>query len=128
VELWQKRRVTKVYWAWVEGVWPERLSSLAGVDLEGRPMQTCVKLVERQAGRTLLELSPATGRRHQLRLQCSREGSPILGDVRYGALPVPALGESIALHARLLVFVHPLSNEKLELEAPLPASWDLFKV
>jgi 23S rRNA pseudouridine1911/1915/1917 synthase len=70
---------------------------------------------------SLVELRPATGRRHQLRLQLSARGCPIVGDRLYGArLP---LGDGIALHARRLRFAHPRTAAIVELEAPLPAIW-----
>ncbi|MFM7249137.1 MAG: RluA family pseudouridine synthase [Planctomycetaceae bacterium] len=78
--------------------------------------------VVRRAGEvSLVELSPETGRKHQLRIQLASRGCPIVGDRRYGArLPFP---EGIALHARRLAFSHPATGRPVALEVPLPASW-----
>lgn len=123
VELWEKRRVKKTYLAWVEGAWPRTLAKLGGRDEQGREMETTAKLLETRGAYSLVELVPRTGRRHQLRLQCSRAGHPIAGDTRYGGRAVPALGENFALHARALAFRHPLTKQDLRLEAPAPACW-----
>ncbi len=68
---------------------------------------------------TLLEVKPVTGRFHQIRSQLSKIGSKIKGDLKYGAaLPNP--DASICLHARKIEFIHPIKNEPLVIEAPLP--------
>ncbi len=123
VELWEKRRIEKIYWAWVEGEWPHILKDLGGADREGRRMATRVQVLKSTAARSWLELSPETGRRHQLRVQCAQAGHPILGDRRYGAQPCPLLEDGLALHARALKFVHPLTGQELTLEADVPVTW-----
>ena len=70
---------------------------------------------------TLLELRPHTGRKHQLRVQLSSRGGPIYGDAKYGS---PHLfGPAIALHARSLTFLHPVTKEPITLTAELPKPW-----
>jgi 23S rRNA pseudouridine1911/1915/1917 synthase len=73
---------------------------------------------------SLLEIRPVTGRKHQIRLQLSHAGFPIVGDRKYGGSQPFATG--IALHSRRLVIEHPVSKMQLEIEAPLPASWQRF--
>jgi 23S rRNA pseudouridine1911/1915/1917 synthase len=70
---------------------------------------------------TLLEVSLETGRKHQIRLQLAHEGWPVVGDRKYGSRALFPLG--IALHSRRLVFTHPTRDERIEIVAPLPASW-----
>jgi 23S rRNA pseudouridine1911/1915/1917 synthase len=68
---------------------------------------------------TLVEVRPEGGRFHQIRAQLSAAGHPIKGDVKYGA----RRGEpdrSIALHARSLGLIHPLTGDPLRIVAPLP--------
>jgi 23S rRNA pseudouridine955/2504/2580 synthase len=67
-----------------------------------------------------LELSPLTGRTHQLRVHCAAIGTPILGDAAYGAAPEAGLSGPLHLHARRLVLPHPAGG-RLAVEAPLPA-------
>ncbi|MDO9224110.1 MAG: RluA family pseudouridine synthase [Caulobacter sp.] len=70
----------------------------------------------------LVELSPETGRMHQLRVHMASLGRPIAGDARYGGAlmlggtPVPRL----MLHAARLAFPHP-DGETMTIEAPTPA-------
>lgn len=67
----------------------------------------------------LLEIQLETGRHHQIRSQLSSIGCPIKGDLKYG-FDRSNPDASISLHARGLSFVHPVSNKKIEVEAPLP--------
>ena len=66
-----------------------------------------------------LEINLHTGRHHQIRAQLSAIGSPIKGDLKYGFDRSNPDG-GIHLHARKLVFVHPVSKENLEIIAPTP--------
>lgn len=66
-----------------------------------------------------LEINLYTGRHHQIRAQLSAIGSPIKGDLKYGFDRSNPDG-GIHLHARKLVFVHPVSKEHLEIIAPTP--------
>ena len=75
----------------------------------------------RAEGKMLLELRPHTGRKHQLRVQLSTRGHPILGDVKYGS-PI-SFGMFIALHARSLTVLHPITAEPITLTAELPKTW-----
>jgi len=68
-----------------------------------------------------LELSPLTGRTHQLRVQCAALGCPILGDAKYGGAGAMLAGfaDRLHLHARRLAIAHP-EGGRLVVEAPLP--------
>ncbi len=68
---------------------------------------------------TLLEVNLMTGRHHQIRCQLAKMGSPIKGDLKYGA-PRSNPDGSICLLSRHVEFVHPVSKEKLSADAPLP--------
>jgi len=75
----------------------------------------------------LLEIQLMTGRHHQIRCQLSHIGSPIKGDLKYGAKRSNPDG-SISLHARRIEFVHPVTKETINVEAPLPTQppWNAF--
>ena len=70
-----------------------------------------------------LKLWPQTGRTHQLRIQAARRGTPIVGDVIYGAHRALTHANRIALHARSLELKHPISGKELLLVAPVPSWW-----
>lgn len=79
------------------------------------------RVLSRDRNMVLVELTPETGRKHQLRVQLASRGSPIYGDVKYGS--AARFGIGIALHARTLGFQHPTNGEAVALQAPLPAKW-----
>ena len=68
---------------------------------------------------TLIEVHLMTGRHHQIRSQLAHIGCPIKGDLKYGAKRSNPDG-SISLLARRVEFIHPVSKEKIIVEAPLP--------
>lgn len=72
-----------------------------------------------------LEINLHTGRHHQIRAQLAAIGSPIKGDLKYGFDRSNPDG-GIHLHARKLIFVHPVSKENVEIIAPPPndAIWN----
>lgn len=88
---------------------------------EGRGGQfaiTDVTVVARRDDHVFLELHPRTGRSHQLRLACAVGlGTPIVGDVKYGASHGIEDGRAIALFAQSLQFVHPTTKETITVSA-----------
>jgi len=68
---------------------------------------------------SLLEVLPLTGRSHQIRCQLAAIGCPIAGDLKYGA-PEPLPDKSIALHARSLSFIHPVTKKPVVITASVP--------
>lgn len=73
---------------------------------------------------SLLLVRPKTGRPHQIRVQLSKMGCPIQGDLKYG-YPAPNPDKSISLHAFRLSFVHPVRKEPLQVTAT--PHWPHFK-
>lgn len=78
---------------------------------------------------SLVEVELLTGRHHQIRTQLSKIGSPIKGDLKYGAKR-SNVGGGISLHSRSLNFEHPVRHEKIEVVAPVPTDdnlWQFFE-
>ena len=103
-------------------------TEIVAADAEGaKEAITQFRVLRRDADSTLLELTPTTGRMHQLRIQAAARGYPVLGDVLYGSTrafgPLAELPRDrvIALHARRLELEHPFRKTTIELDAPLPA-------
>lgn len=67
---------------------------------------------------TLLELNLDTGRTNQIRVHLSSIGHPVLSDRKYGNGESPL--DRLALHARILEFIHPVTEEKVHFETPVP--------
>jgi len=86
------------------------------------------RVLDRCDGKSLLEVTPETGRHHQIRLQLSQLGYPIVGDLKYGAAE-PLEDKTIALHAAVLEVKHPTRDDHVRISAPPPAirPWLLFK-
>lgn len=80
-------------------------------------------------GYYLLKINPLTGRTHQIRCQLAYMGCPIVGDNKYG-YPRGSLRRTICLHSRSLAFKHPVKEEDMLIEAPVPVDgfWDKFNV
>ncbi|GIV32409.1 MAG: RNA pseudouridine synthase [Saprospiraceae bacterium] len=77
----------------------------------------------------LVEIKPLSGRYHQIRAQLAAEGNPIVGDTKYGYAGVGIGYTAICLHAYRLVFEHPKTGARMEMEAPLPRGgpWEAFR-
>ena len=127
------RLVRKTYLALVEGqVQPRegiveapvgrdrRARKRMAVTRTGRPAITQYRAVEYFRRHTLLEVRPHTGRTHQVRVHLAWLGYPVVGDRVYGRRRQSLLPDRHFLHARELVFTHPVTGEKLTLTALLP--------
>lgn len=135
-EAFRAHRVRKVYWAIGIGEprgsdgelvqWllkdPDRNRVLA-FDREKPGAKHAVtrwRVLARRDGTTLYEFEPQTGRAHQLRVCAATLGTPLVGDLRYGARQ-PLSDKSVALHAKRIELEHPTRREPLAIECPLPA-------
>jgi 23S rRNA pseudouridine955/2504/2580 synthase len=88
-------------------------------------------VVRTSAAFSLLQVSLLTGRTHQIRVHLAHAGHPVLGDAKYGDFELNRRLEKagvrrLFLHASRLAFAHPLSRERIELKARLPAEIKKF--
>lgn len=136
-EQFRSGTVRKTYWALVEGALePAAATCLDWLRKDERHQRMQVarphapgakearleyRILQRLGRTTLIEVSLATGRKHQIRLQLAHRGHPIVGDRKYGATTPFAAG--IGLHSRELELLHPVGQKPLRLVAPLPGSW-----
>jgi 23S rRNA pseudouridine1911/1915/1917 synthase len=135
----QKRIASRQYLAVIHGVpkaeegtvigaigrHPSDRKKYAVVSEGGRHACTHWKLVERLGDYSLLRFKLDTGRTHQIRVHCAHIGHPIVGDLTYSRcrkLPIDLPGQ--ALHAVQLGLNHPITGERLVLEAPLPEPFE----
>ena len=88
---------------------------------QGKLAVTNWRKVRSRGGYTLLDVSLDTGRKNQIRVHLKDMGHPIAGDKKYGARTSPI--HRLALHARTLRFIHPITKADMNFELPLPASF-----
>ena len=101
--------------------WPARPKQK--VDAEnGKPSLTRYRVMnfDPASMTSRVELTPITGRSHQLRVHLLAIGHPILGDALYAPPAVQALASRLLLHAQALAFAHPLTGEPLRFESAPP--------
>ena len=108
----------------------------------GKPSTTDVRVLERFGNFVLVECRPLTGRTHQIRLHLAAVGAPVLNDVFYGDPSIKLLLsdlkrrykgrdeekpliDRLALHASALTLTHPLTRERVTLQAPLPHAFEV---
>ena len=129
-------KFTKIYHAVVSGAPPQTEGSLrhflthddyhAKIANEGDPdAKECLldyKVLKQSGENSLLEIQLHTGRYHQIRAQLAAIGRPIVGDERYGS-KIKLPGGAIALHHARLTVIHPVTKEKIVIEAPYPSHW-----
>ncbi|MGG1398316.1 RluA family pseudouridine synthase [Bacillus salipaludis] len=131
-----KKSVTRKYKAIVHGVIPHDFGTIdapLGRDPKDRQSMTVVDdgkqavthfhVLERYNHFTLVECQLETGRTHQIRVHMKYIGYPLAGDPKYGPKKTLEI-EGQALHAGVLGFVHPRTQEYLEFEAPLPNDFE----
>ncbi len=85
---------------------------------EGQLAYTRYKAVRQANGYTLVEVELETGRKNQIRVHMKDLGHPIAGDRKYGAKSSPI--RRLALHARTLRFVHPVTRKLMDFTTPVP--------
>ncbi len=86
----------------------------------GKIAITHYRVVQRFCSHTFMEFELETGRTHQIRVHMASIGHPLLGDMIYGNGKNSWNLQGQTLHAAVIGFIHPVTNQYLELEAPLP--------
>ncbi|NLO98948.1 MAG: RluA family pseudouridine synthase [Clostridiaceae bacterium] len=99
---------------------PVNRKKMAANVKNGKPAVTHFKVIDRYKGYTHIQLKLETGRTHQIRVHMASIGHPVTGDLVYGKSCKLMNTEGQALHARYLIFKHPVSDEEMVFEAPLP--------
>ena len=92
--------------------------NIVKVDKSGKLAILYYKKLSYKDNMSLVEINLETGRSHQIRVQMSNYGYPLFGDQKYNKKA--SVGEQIALFAKKIEFVHPITREKLVFEIDLP--------
>jgi Pseudouridylate synthases, 23S RNA-specific len=143
-ELFREGKIKKTYWAIVKNKPPytegelthylvrnEKQNKSYAYDTEKPNSKKAIlgyRLIGASDNYYLLEIDLKTGRHHQIRCQLAKMGCPIKGDLKYG-FPRSNPDGGISLHSRKASFIHPVTKEEIEIEAPLPSDklWRQFE-
>ncbi len=139
----REKQMDKRYWALVSGHWPKAVRKVTAplhknqlqsgermvrVNEQGKPSETRYRILESYQQATLVEAFPFTGRTHQIRVHCQHVGHGIAGDDKYGDESFdkrlkPMGLKRLCLHAYSLRFMHPGTEEVMQIQAPLSADY-----
>lgn len=138
----RNKTVQKFYHALVKGQWSAKVTKVTEglrkndlksgervviVDnVNGKESETRFRILQQYQNSTLVRAFPVTGRTHQIRVHCQIKGHAIACDAKYGNEEFDEEMKQIGLkrlflHAASIEFTHPLSNERMKIEAPLDA-------
>ena len=132
-EKFRQNKISKTYWAIVKNRLPKKKDLLEHYLLKNQKKNKSFLSTEEKGKFSVLEYNflnnlnnyflyeifPKTGRHHQIRVQLSTMGSPIKGDLKYGAKRSNPNG-GINLHAKKIDFNHPVTKENVSIEANCP--------
>ena len=132
-EKFRQNKISKTYWAIVKNRLPKKNDLLEHYLLKNQKKNKSFLSTEEKGKLSILEYNflnnlnnyflyeifPKTGRHHQIRVQLSNMGSPIKGDLKYGAKRSNPNG-GINLHAKKIDFNHPVTKENVSIEANCP--------
>ena len=129
----KNHEVEKTYIAIVRGNIPENEATInmpigrstkdrkkMAVTKSGKNAVTHFKVLKRHNNYTLVEVKIETGRTHQIRVHLAEIGFPIIGDTVYSNGKNEWGVEGQCLHAKSIRFKHPITNQEMFIEAPLP--------
>ncbi len=143
-ELFRGDGVQKTYWALLAGQWQKKQmlvnvpllrnlgksgERIVKVSQAGKHAETSFRRLKKYKDFTLVEAKPKTGRTHQIRVHAAWLGHPIVADNRYGDESLNKLFkrrgyQRLFLHAQRLQFKHPLTEQPMDIIAPLATELD----
>ena len=88
---------------------------------DGQKAVTHYKVLKRNKAYSLLEVKLETGRKNQIRVHMQDLGHSVMGDIKYGGTKSPI--NRLGLHAHILAFKHPTTDEVVHYESPVPAQF-----
>jgi len=136
---WHKNVIERVYIAVVEGNINKDEDSIVSYLSEsksfkihsnkndlGKKAITHYRLIQKSDHYSMLKVELETGRKNQIRVHMQEIGHPIVGDKKYGASSSP-IGR-MGLHAKILAFLHPVTNKVMRFETPIPKKFNALFV
>lgn len=137
-DMLSRHEIRREYIALVKGVFPNETATIdapIGRDKNNRKKMavtqenskdaiTHLRVIKRYKKYTLLRLKLETGRTHQIRVHLSYIGYPVYNDPVYTNDKTTEFGQF--LHSASIDFIHPITNENMHFEAPLPGEFQVF--
>ena len=133
----KNHEIKKIYNAVVIGIPPKNGSfkdkllkntntNIVKVDENGKEAYLDYNVIKSKDNLSLVKINLKTGRSHQIRVQFSYHGYPLYGDQKYNKNAIK--NTQIALFAKKLEFIHPITKETMAFELPLPKGypWNIF--
>ena len=122
-QLFEEKKVRKKYYAVTIGIMKDK--GTITFPIENKASKSSYQLIAsiespKYKFLNLVELTPHTGRRNQLRVHMAAIGNPILGDQKFGKEGLILLGKGLYLHSFSLEFTHPNKNTILSISSPIP--------
>ena len=122
-QLFENKKIQKTYHAITIGRMNPK--GTISMDIDDKEASSYYNVLDTQSSQrfeylNLVQLSPKTGRRHQLRKHLSHIGNPILGDQEYGNEGLILKGKGLYLHASQLEFIHPFTKKIMNIKSSLP--------
>ncbi|ASV28772.1 RluA family pseudouridine synthase [Maribacter cobaltidurans] len=119
----KKKQIAKTYYAVTIGAMKNK--GIINSPIDGKDSVSYYEVISTVASNrfiflNLVKLSPMTGRRHQLRKHLQSIGNPILGDPLYTSAHLKLKGKGLYLHAAVLEFDHPRTQERMQIKYALP--------
>ena len=117
-KMFKEKEIVKKYLAVIEGTLKEdgefedyllKMEKKSVVDSKGKFSKLKYKVLKNKDNKTLVEIDLITGRHHQIRVQFSSRGYPLVGEKRYAN----SEGDELALFAYYLEFTHPVTKERV---------------
>jgi 23S rRNA pseudouridine1911/1915/1917 synthase len=143
-QMQQEHKIRKIYWAITANIPEQKIGKLENYIKRNESKNksyVCSKtspnakyallsyeIIAKSDRYYLWQIELETGRHHQIRCQLAHINCPIKGDVKYG-FPRPNTDKSISLHSRKIILNHPITNENIVIEAPVPDEklWKYFE-
>jgi 23S rRNA pseudouridine1911/1915/1917 synthase len=136
---WRELVTKRTYVAVVEGKMPKDEDTIvtwlsedpkstmvysSPVDDGGKKAVTHYKVVKSNEQYSLLELNLETGRTNQIRVHLASKGCPVVGDRKYGHGNESSPIDRLCLHAKVLAFIHPVTEKTVRFESPVPKEFN----
>lgn len=126
MDMFKKKKIKKTYVAFIQGI-PKREQGLIKSLLDGSSAITEYKVIEKRKNFSIVEVTPRTGRKNQIRIHFKRIGHPLVGESRFAFRKDYLLkAKRVCLHAQSLEFIHPITKKFMNLISELAGDLQEF--